>query len=73
MKKLINNAQDVVSEMLQGFAKVNPGINYVPEHQLVYREHHVPKVGLVSGGGSGHEPAHGGYVGTGLLDAAGSR
>lgn len=70
MKKLINNAQDVVSEMLQGFAKANPGINYVPEHQIIYREHHAPKVGLVSGGGSGHEPAHGGYVGTGLLDAA---
>ncbi|MDP3386329.1 MAG: dihydroxyacetone kinase subunit DhaK [Eubacteriales bacterium] len=70
MKKIINNPNDVVSEMLEGFARGNPKIIYFPEFAVISRKEKKRKVGLVSGGGSGHEPAHAGYVGKGMLDAA---
>lgn len=72
MKKLINNPNDVVTEMLQGLAKSNPKILYSQQGLEVIsrREKKKRKVGLVSGGGSGHEPAHAGFVGKGMLDAA---
>ena len=73
MKKLINKAEDVVTEALQGMAaahadliKVNFGPNYVYRADAPVQG----KVALVSGGGSGHEPMHGGFVGRGMLDAA---
>jgi phosphoenolpyruvate---glycerone phosphotransferase subunit DhaK len=73
MKKLINRAEDVVTESLQGMAaahgeliKVNYGPNYVVRADAPVEG----KVALVSGGGSGHEPMHGGFVGMGMLDAA---
>lgn len=72
MKKIINNPNDVVTEMLRGLAKSNPNLVYSDDGLEVIsrKEKKVGKVGLVSGGGSGHEPAHAGFVGTGMLDAA---
>ncbi|HET89611.1 MAG TPA: dihydroxyacetone kinase subunit DhaK [Chloroflexi bacterium] len=73
MKKLINKPDDVVKEELEGIALAYPDlvkIHYEPN--FVYRAD-APikgKVGLISGGGSGHEPMHGGFVGMGMLDAA---
>jgi dihydroxyacetone kinase-like protein len=72
VKKLINAADDVVKESLLGVAAAHPGLRVDHEHRLVVRGD-APvggKVGLISGGGSGHEPLHGGYVGVGMLDAA---
>lgn len=72
MKKLINDVDNVVSEMLDGMALAYP--QYVKRLEglevLVRAESAQGKVALISGGGSGHEPAHGGYVGKGMLDAA---
>ncbi len=70
MKKLINKPEDVVSEMLQGIAKAHPELNYTPELEVISRKEMGNQVGIVSGGGSGHEPAHAGYVGEGMLSAA---
>ncbi len=73
VKKFINDPDNVVPEALAGVAAAHPGLVRVDlENQLVLRAE-APvqgKVGLVSGGGSGHEPLHGGFVGTGMLDAA---
>ena len=71
MKKIINDPSAVVSEMLQGIEKANPKVVYYSGAEVIARkEKTTGKVGLVSGGGSGHEPAHAGYVGYGMLDAA---
>lgn len=72
MKKLINHPNDVVTDMLTGLAKSDRSLRYLgSEYEVVCRAEKTPgKVGLVSGGGSGHEPAHAGYVGRGMLDAA---
>jgi dihydroxyacetone kinase-like protein len=72
MKKLINATEDVVSESLAGFAAAHSDIVRIGEQApFVQRRHPKPgKVALVSGGGSGHEPLHGGFVGQGMLDAA---
>jgi dihydroxyacetone kinase-like protein len=73
MKKLINAPDDVVRESLQGIEAAHGDrmrVNYDPAF-VVRADAPVPgKVGLVSGGGSGHEPMHGGFVGPGMLDAA---
>jgi len=72
MKKLINEPGDVVGQALLGMAAAHPEIRVDLEHRIVYRGD-APvsgKVALVSGGGSGHEPMHGGFVGLGMLDAA---
>jgi phosphoenolpyruvate---glycerone phosphotransferase subunit DhaK len=73
MKKLINAPERVVEEMLRGMGLAHPGlVRIIPEYNVVVRAD-APvegKVALVSGGGSGHEPTHGGYVGEGMLDAA---
>ncbi len=73
MKKLINRPEDVVREELEGLAVAHPDLIKVHfDPNYVYRAD-APvkgKVALVSGGGSGHEPMHGGYVGMGMLDAA---
>lgn len=73
MKKIINDpnqvVQDMVAGMVSGFTKT---IKQIPETTVIVRTD-APikrKVGLVSGGGSGHEPAHAGYIGKGMLDAA---
>lgn len=73
MKKFINDPADVVVEALRGMSLAHPDRLRVDlEQQVVLRAGGaVPgKVGLVSGGGSGHEPLHSGFVGTGMLDAA---
>ncbi len=72
MKKLINSVDNIVTEMLDGMACAYPGyIKRLEGLDVVVRVNGSKgKVALVSGGGSGHEPAHGGYVGKGMLDAA---
>ena len=72
MKKLINDPADVVAEALRGMAVAHPELRVDHANRIVYRGD-APvrgKVGLISGGGSGHEPLHGGFVGRGMLDAA---
>jgi phosphoenolpyruvate---glycerone phosphotransferase subunit DhaK len=73
MKKLLNDPADVVKESLVGLAAAHSDLlRYNPDAQIVVRAD-APvegKVALVSGGGSGHEPLHGGFVGRGMLDAA---
>jgi dihydroxyacetone kinase-like protein len=72
MKKLINDPDAVVRDALGGIALAHPELRIDREHRIVIRGD-APvqgKVGLVSGGGSGHEPLHGGFVGPGMLDAA---
>ncbi|MDG3087850.1 dihydroxyacetone kinase subunit DhaK [Vibrio hannami] len=70
MKKMINNVDDVVKETLQGVAAAHPELEVNMEPYYVTRGTEKPKVALVSGGGSGHEPMHGGFVGLGMLDGA---
>ncbi len=73
MKKLINKPEDVVRESLEGMAVAHPDMIKVHfDPNFVYRAD-APvkdKVAVISGGGSGHEPMHGGFVGVGMLDAA---
>ena len=72
MKKLINDPANVVSDALRGIAAAHPELRVDHENRLIIRGD-APvrgKVGLISGGGSGHEPLHGGFVGPGMLDAA---
>jgi phosphoenolpyruvate---glycerone phosphotransferase subunit DhaK len=72
MKKLINDPQDVVAEALRGIEAARPDVRVDHANRIIYRRDAAKagKVGLVSGGGSGHEPLHGGFVGLGMLDAA---
>jgi dihydroxyacetone kinase-like protein len=72
MKKLINHVDTVLAESLQGFAAAHADIlSLDPELRFVRRRALKPgKVGLISGGGSGHEPLHTGFIGHGMLDAA---
>src|SRR3989440_11853947 len=72
MKKLINGAETVLEESLDGFAAAHADILLLgPERKFVRRRNlKSGKVALISGGGSGHEPLHAGYVGRGMLDAA---
>src|SRR5438874_8681014 len=72
MKKLINSTETLLAESLDGFAAAHADIVALgPERKFVRRGALTPgKVGLVSGGGSGHEPLHAGFVGYGMLDAA---
>ena len=70
MKKIINKPENVVEEMLHGLAMANPAVIHSEGLGVISRREKSEKVGIVSGGGSGHEPAHAGYVGKGMLDAA---
>ncbi|UOQ48411.1 dihydroxyacetone kinase subunit DhaK [Gracilibacillus caseinilyticus] len=73
MKKVLNHTDAVVEEMLDGFVKAHSdSLKRLPDTSVVIRNDApvTGKVGIVSGGGSGHEPAHAGYVGKGMLDAA---
>lgn len=75
VKKLINGVADVVPEMLDGLIAFNPGLMVLDRYPIVVRRDAATeagdgKVAVVSGGGAGHEPAHAGYVGTGMLTAA---
>ncbi|MPT48667.1 MAG: dihydroxyacetone kinase subunit DhaK [Sphingobium sp.] len=75
MKKLINDPALVVDEMVEGLALADAGLMLLPDESAVIRADYealkaAGKVAILSGGGSGHEPAHAGYVGAGMLTAA---
>jgi phosphoenolpyruvate---glycerone phosphotransferase subunit DhaK len=72
MKKLVNDPADVVAEALLGIEAAHPDLRVDHPNKIIYRADGpvAGKVGLISGGGSGHEPLHGGFVGPGMLDAA---
>lgn len=72
MKKLINTPESVLADALAGVAAVHPELRVDFESRVIVRSDapRVGKVALVSGGGSGHEPLHGGFVGPGMLDGA---
>lgn len=70
MKKLINSADAVVNDALVGIAAAHPELVVDIPGKIVHRPPTPGKVALVSGGGSGHEPLHAGFVGYGMLDAA---
>lgn len=73
MKKLINHPEEVVQDMLAGFVAAHPKlVKQVPDTTVIVRADSPikGKVGIVSGGGSGHEPSHAGFVGNGMLDGA---
>ena len=71
MKKIINHVDTIVTEMCHGMVLANPDLIFDEENRIIRKKNLNPdKVTLISGGGSGHEPAHAGYVGKGMLDAA---
>lgn len=72
MKMLINVAETVVADALRGMAAAHPELTVDVENRVIVRRDApvAGRVGLVSGGGSGHEPLHGGFVGPGMLSAA---
>jgi dihydroxyacetone kinase len=74
MKKFINRPEDVVEEMLQGLVVLQPGSVRLVGNKVMVRADagrvRDQQVAVLSGGGSGHEPAHAGYIGTGMLSAA---
>jgi dihydroxyacetone kinase len=73
MKKLINRPENVVEEMLQGLSVLHPGSVRLSGHKVMLRQDaeqiRDQQVAVISGGGTGHEPAHAGYVGVGMLSA----
>jgi len=73
MKKFINRPENAVEEMLEGLAVLSPGLMRLTGHKVMFRadaeqvrDH---QIAVISGGGSGHEPAHAGYIGAGMLSA----
>jgi dihydroxyacetone kinase len=74
MKKLINRPEDVVEEMLQGLSVLHSGSVHLSGHKVMLRKGsdltRDGQVAIISGGGSGHEPAHAGYIGEAMLSAA---
>jgi dihydroxyacetone kinase len=74
MKKFINRPEDVVQEMLQGLVILHPGLALLPGYKVIAcadpEQKRKEQVAILSGGGGGHEPAHAGYVGIGMLSAA---
>jgi len=73
MKKFINRPENAVEEMLEGLAVLSPGLLRLSGHKVMVRadveEIRDKQVTIISGGGSGHEPAHSGYIGAGMLSA----
>ena len=71
MKKIMNTPETFVYDMCHGLAKAHPELEFVEKFKIVKKvEINDDKVSLISGGGSGHEPAHAGFVGKGMLDCA---
>lgn len=70
MKKLIKDKQQFLSDMLEGIKIAHPELEVINDTVVVKKDKKTTGVTLVSGGGSGHEPAHAGYVAQGMLDAA---
>ena len=71
MKKIINKPENIVMEMCNGIAMAHPELEFIKKYKVIKKKDiNKNKVSLISGGGSGHEPAHAGFVGKGMLDAA---
>ena len=71
MKKIMNTPETFVYDMCHGLAAAHPELEFVEKYKVVKKKDiNDAKVSLISGGGSGHEPAHAGFVGKGMLDAA---
>lgn len=71
MKKIINEPQDIIEEMVTGIVKSYPDlVHRIADSRVIAKNSDAKQVGLISGGGSGHEPAHAGFVGNGMLSAA---
>lgn len=71
MKKIINRAEDVVKEMCAGMVLAHPELELLKKYKVIKKRNlNKDKVTVISGGGSGHEPAHAGFIGKGMLDAA---
>ncbi|MBA9027451.1 MULTISPECIES: dihydroxyacetone kinase subunit DhaK [Bacillaceae] len=71
MKKIINKPENLVIEMCNGMVMAHPELEFLKKYKVIKKkEMNENKVTLISGGGSGHEPAHAGFVGKGMLDAA---
>lgn len=71
MKKIINQPETVVAQMCSGIIMVHTELEYDSKYKIIKKKkQNLEKVSLISGGGSGHEPAHAGFVGKGMLDAA---
>lgn len=71
MKKIINTPETLVLEMCQGLVKAHPELELIEKYKVIKKKDiNKDKVSLISGGGSGHEPAHAGFIGKGMLDAA---
>lgn len=72
MQRILNNPDDIVDEMLKGFLKAHADVAEATGNPRVVKAKNIPegKVGVVTGGGSGHKPAFIGYVGKNLCDAA---
>ena len=71
MKKIINSPDNVVIEACKGIVSAHPELDFIEKYKIIKKkEINTDKVSLISGGGSGHEPAHAGFVGKGMLDAA---
>lgn len=73
MKKFVNRPENAVEEMLQGLAVLRPGLMRLSGHKVMLRadaeQIRHEQIAVISGGGSGHEPAHAGYIGAGMLSA----
>lgn len=73
MKKFINRPENAVEEMLQGLAVLRPGLVRLSGHKVMFRadaeQIRNQQIAIISGGGSGHEPAPAGYIGAGMLSA----
>jgi len=71
MKKIINNPNKIVKEMCKGIVAAYPGLEFDDTYNFIRKKNiDKDKVTLISGGGSGHEPAHAGFIGDGMLDVA---
>ena len=71
MKKIINSPDNVVIEACKGIVSAHPELAFIEKYKVIKKKDvNTEKVSLISGGGSGHEPAHAGFVGKGMLDAA---
>ncbi len=71
MKKIINSPDNVVNELCKGIVLAHPELDFIEKYKVIKKkEVNTDKVSLISGGGSGHEPSHAGFVGKGMLDAA---
>ena len=71
MKKIMNQPENVVYEMCKGIVMAHPQLRFIEKYKTIQKNHiDQDKVTLISGGGSGHEPAHAGFIGSGLIDTA---